>query len=825
MKRQQHKKGIAMDNNKNEMTLVEQAVNEAKVAQQLALEDLMHGEGVARYEKQLNQQGEENSRPGMRILETAIRPLSKAIDEWTKSKKTVSRLRQAVDIFEKFDSDDLAFITLRRLIAGAGHNERLTTVLVSLGGLVHDELEYRKFKAENPKAFGWTMQNAKKYSDGSIAKYVTLLAKRRAGIADDVWTHEKRVNIGAKLFELAMGSELFAKERKREGTREEAVFLTFTPQIEAYLQRSHEQCALMAPLYLPMVVKPNPWTSPFTGGYYTHRTTLVKTRSLPYLEELANKPEQMANVYKATNLLQDTAYKINPGVLRVLKECWELGGGLAGLPLRDGAELPNKPHDIDTNEVARKAWRKEAALVHEANSHAKSKRTAVAQKLWIAEKFKGEEELYFPHALDWRGRVYPLPAFVNPQGDDSGRGLLMFAEGKPLGEDGVAWLMVHLANCFGFDKASFDERMAWVDENHDRILDSAILPLEGQRFWIDADKPFQFLAACMEYAGYVMTGPDYVSHLPIHVDATCSGIQVFSALLLDPRGAAAVGLTPQERPSDIYTNVARESQMVVERDAAAGVQEAKWFLEEGGVKRAFTKRNTMTKPYSVTAFGMKAQLEKEFADRLPHRPNDEQRRMASYLAKVNDAAIGKVVVAAGGVMSWLQKVAKIAAEQDTPLHWTTPAGLIVQQGYRVQLGKRVAVYFEGRQERFTIAEDSDKLDRRRNANAVAPNFVHALDASILMASVLQCAEVGITNFAAIHDSYATHACDMPELNAALRDAFIDIFKADRLAIFREDIIMHAPEESRASLREKLPQAPARGTFDIELVRESLYFFA
>lgn len=814
-----------MENNKEEMARVEQVVNDVKVAKQLELEDLMHGEGVARYVKQLAQQGEANSRPGMRMLETAIRPLSKAIKEWTESKKSVSRLRQAVDIFEKFDADDLAFITLRRLISGAGHNERLTTVLVSLGGLVHDELEYRKFKAENPQVFGWTMQNAKKYTDGAIAKYVTLLAKRRAGIADDVWTHEKRVNIGAKLFELALGSGFFAKERKRAGTREDSVFLRFTEDAEAWLQNGHDKCALMAPLYLPMVVKPNAWTSPFVGGYYTHRTTLVKTRSMGYLEELFNKPEQMSDVYRATNLLQDTAYKINPGVFRVLKQCWEMGGGLAGLPLREGAELPNKPVDIETNEVARKAWRKAAAVVHEENAHAKSKRTAVAQKIWIAEKFKDEEEIFFPHALDWRGRVYPLPAFVNPQGDDSGRGLLMFAEGKPLGEDGVAWLMVHLANCFGFDKASFDERMDWVEEHHDLILDSAILPLEGKRFWADADKPFQFLAACMEYAGFVMTGPDYVSHLPIHVDATCSGIQVFSALLLDPRGAAAVGLTPQERPSDIYTNVARESQIVVERDAEAGVVEAKWFMEEGGVKRAFTKRNTMTKPYSVTAFGMKAQLEKEFAERLSHRSSDEQRQMASYLARVNDAAIGKVVVAAGGVMSWLQKVAKIAAELDTPLHWTTPSGLIVQQGYRKQLGKRVAVYFEGRQERFTIAEDSDKLDRRRNANAVAPNFVHALDASILMASVLQCADAGIKNFAAIHDSYATHACDMPELNSALRDAFINIFKADRLAIFREDIIMHAPEENREALRAQLPQAPVRGSFDIELVRESLYFFA
>ena len=49
--------------------------------------------------------------------------------------------------------------------------------------------------------------------------------------------------------------------------------------------------------------------------------------------------------------------------------------------------------------------------------------------------------------------------FLNPQGN-SLAGLLMFADGKPLGsEEAVGEFLIHGANCFGFDKASMQEQL------------------------------------------------------------------------------------------------------------------------------------------------------------------------------------------------------------------------------------------------------------------------------------------------------------------------------------------------------------------------------
>jgi DNA-directed RNA polymerase len=55
-------------------------------------------------------------------------------------------------------------------------------------------------------------------------------------------------------------------------------------------------------------------------------------------------------------------------------------------------------------------------------------------------------------------------------GSDICRGLLKFAEKKPLGKHGLYWLKVHLANLFGVNKLSFDARVAWADARLQKVL-------------------------------------------------------------------------------------------------------------------------------------------------------------------------------------------------------------------------------------------------------------------------------------------------------------------------------------------------------------------
>ena len=243
------------------------------------------------------------------------------------------------------------------------------------------------------------------------------------------------------------------------------------------------------------------------------------------------------------------------------------------MPSRELEPLPPKPHDIDENEEARKQWRRQASEVHARNRRTNGRRAAVSQRLWLADRFKDEPEIFFPHSLDWRGRAYPLPAVLSPQGDDTSKGLLRFAEGRPLGQTGAWWLKVHIANLAGVDKCSFGDRVRWVHDNEDVILDSGVNPLGGSMWWAKQENPWQMLAACFEYVGYALEGDSYVSHLPIAVDGSCSGLQHFSAMLRDRQGGEAVNLVPMAEPQDIYQRLAdRVADRVVE-DAEAEAED------------------------------------------------------------------------------------------------------------------------------------------------------------------------------------------------------------------------------------------------------------
>lgn len=103
---------------------------------------------------------------------------------------------------------------------------------------------------------------------------------------------------------------------------------------------------------------------------------------------------------------------------------------------------------------------------------------------------KDEEGFYYPHNLDFRGRAYPMHPHLNHLGSDLCRGILEFAEGRPLGKSGLRWLKIHLANVYagGVDKLSHAGRIAFTENHLDDIFDSADRPLEGKRWWLGAEK-------------------------------------------------------------------------------------------------------------------------------------------------------------------------------------------------------------------------------------------------------------------------------------------------------------------------------------------------
>ena len=141
--------------------------------------------------------------------------------------------------------------------------------------------------------------------------------------------------------------------------------------------------------------------------------------------------------------------------------------------------------------------------------------------------------------------MYPIPPNLNHLGNDMCRGLLTFSKTERLGDRGLRWLKIHVANVFGQDKLSMDDRAAFTDANLELVLDAANRPLDGAMWWQEADKPWETLAACIELRN-ALEHPDgaenFHSSLPVHQDGSCNGLQHYAALGRDVEGAKLVNL-------------------------------------------------------------------------------------------------------------------------------------------------------------------------------------------------------------------------------------------------------------------------------------------
>lgn len=810
--------------------------NKSKIQRQLELEQEGIEIGVKSYRDKVRETPVSEMPPGTALMHKAIEPLRKAITEFKKPARGSVRQHQLRKFLNNFDDYEVAYIIAKKLINTLTEVVPLQRTAIGLTRMLMNHYEYIKFKEENPNYLKAIEKNLdKRTAHPRHRKRVIMRAKRKAGIDDEDWNDVDRLHIGARLIEMFIETTGLIR---RIQMPDSSYALEGTEKAKKWIDDQHARCELMNPTYFPMIVEPRDWTSPYDGGFLTdassYRFKLVKTRNDEALEEL--EEANMEKVYNAINTLQKVPWRINKKVYEVMEEVWEAGGGIADIPERDHEEpLPPKPWGVlDDDEFEEykkkhpdvvKGWKRRANAVYERRIGAKSKRFQMAQKLMIADKFKDEEVIYFVWTLDWRGRLYPVQANINPQADDTGKALLEFAEGKPLGEDGAYWLAIQLANKWGEDKVSFADRVKWVEDHEKDILLSAVDPLGvGKDFWTQADEPWEFLAACFEWHGYKTEGKDFVSHLPIAMDGTCNGLQNFSAMLNDEVGGSAVNLTPADKPQDVYQRVADRVEEKLAEQAEKGDEMAK--IWKGKVDRGIAKRPVMTTPYGVTFLGMRDQILKELGDRNKdgrYLDCDDDFKAATYLAKILEDAIGEVVIASREAMDWLQEVAKIVSKYDLPIKWTTPVGYRVHQYYFKQNNKDIRTYWGTARVRVKLSVniDTPELNKRKQVAGIAPNFVHSMDASHLMMTINKAREEGIKCFSMIHDSYGTHAADTGNLARILREAFVEQYSNhDVLQKFADEIEAQLPEG-----HEELPPVPSKGTLDLARVIESRYFFA
>lgn len=721
----------------------------------------------------------------------------------------------------------------------------LSNVSQLIGKEIQDEYNLTHYLSKNPSRNVVVLNGIDQRVQGFYRRAYALAWMKRDNYQAPKWNHQDLMQFSACLINLIVDNTSYFEYCQQGATLSvqptQALLDAWATNEDNAISNAYRLC--------PTIIPPKPWESYEEGGYYGElqsSTSLLRLRDQRtafgkrYLKKLGQM--ELASVRKAINSIQATPWKINAKILEVMQRIVELGGGRAGIPYINEAPkpmiLPENP-----SEEQLKDYRKVMVGYYKDETSRKSLALRAIGNIKTAEEFSKYDQIYFPCNMDFRGRVYPLPSF-SFQGDDLNKGLILFAD-APACEDmeDIDWLAVHGANLAGVDKVSYDDRKQWVKDNEQDILASAIDPL-GHTFWMNQDEPCQFLAFCFEWQAWKTWETEhsspkgFVSGIPIAFDGTCSGLQHFSAILRDPVGGAAVNLLPSDKPNDIYGVVAAKVNETITQDLKTGtiddVVDTKikfgtktlaqvWHMH--GVTRKVTKRSVMTLAYGSKEYVFRDQIYEDIISKDMQEQKENSVfsdancwQASAYMAKLIWNAVRTTVVAAVEGMKWLQDCAKLVTKKGQVVTWTTPMGLPIQQSYMECESRQVRLRCAGKNIRLYSLNMTGNIDKRAQAQGVAPNFIHSMDASHLQLTVCNAVDAGIHHFAMIHDSYGAPVAQAKHMYKVVRESFIKMYTDhDVLESFRDDM--------KKLSDTKLPDFPARGILDLNEIIKSKYIFS
>ncbi|KAL5254312.1 hypothetical protein ACHWQZ_G013925 [Mnemiopsis leidyi] len=572
---------------------------------------------------------------------------------------------------------------------------------------------------------------------------------------------------------------------------------------------------------IPMICPPKPWcyhslTPMLLSGVQFIRYAGYEWKK--YYSDVLNEFDRKGHIdviKYGLDVLGTLPWKVNSKILEKQIEVFN-AGGLEKLSIATvfDKEYPEAPNRSTVDEDVMKAYHQTYKLLKKEENEKHALRCTQLYTLSLANSLV-DAPFWQCYNLDFRGRVYPVAPHFSQMLGDPARGMLMFSEGAPLGENGLRWLKVHCATTFGgLGKATFEEKERFVDDNIDNILKSADTLCPHQGWWAGStEDPWQCLAACVELAA-ALRSPDpteYVTCLPVHMDGSCNGLQHYAALGRDLEGAVKVCVAPSSRPEDVYIAVINIVLSLQEADLAAGNQTARKLV--GMVERKTLKQTVMTQVYGVTQYGARAQIKGRLLDK--GMSDSDATECASYLSVLTFKAVGQLFTQAQEIKNWLNKSAFQIAETGKPVKWSTPLGLPCVQPYTRNKRYNVMTPVQGLSQ--SIPSPEMPVNKRKQSTAFPPNFIHSQDSTHMLMTAIECYHAGIP-FAAVHDSFWTLPCYVDEMNDIIREQFILMYSFDVLKQLKESFEEYNPEITFDDL-------PGLGDLDIDCVRDSTYFFS
>ena len=658
-------------------------------------------------------------------------------------------------------------LTIDKVFSVKENASQIQNVADCIGQAVEDECKLTFYQANVPGLFHKIKENYFHKSIGTQQKVrvITTLMNRYDIPHWNSWGRVNRIKLGGWLLDnVCNASNWFERQTRREGKK---TVIYIVPSLDFLLQKDKLMATaeLFSPIAWPMLIEPNDWSQTKAGGYLLNEV-MQGYNMVRRGDPCRIQGEQPIDFL---NKIQKVAYTLNPFIVDVaetlLKKGAEVGKFIPVVEL----PLPPKPVDIAENYDSRLDYRRRAAEVCNINAQAFQKSCRTRMTMNAVKQFKDVEKFYIPWSFDYRGRAYPIPAFLTPQDTDFGKSLLRFHQQAFMTPEAEQWLAFQVATTYGLDKATMQERLDWTHNNITIIKAIAQDPIGMLSEWEAAEEPWQFLAACDEYYQCVITCKRQFTGLPVATDATCSGLQILAGLARDASTAKLCNVLPSDKPQDAYKVVAETAKPYCPNSIQP-------YMDRKTVKRV-----VMTVPYNAKPFSNRGYIREALSEKGVKISQEDLTATVNAVRKAMD----KVVPGPMAVMKWIEKeVANAIDEGFTQLTWSTPSGFVVTQKLMKSQFSVVEMQLLGRCQVKVATGDTDIVDRMHHKNATAPNLIHSLDASLLHLSTLRFN----APLSLIHDSVLCRATDMGVLSTIVRETYMHLFaEHDYLTTFAKQI--------------------------------------
>ncbi len=622
--------------------------------------------------------------------------------------------------------------------------------------------------------FRYYNKNFKNVEDSPIIKNYNLFYN------DNNFNEEQAVRLGDLLIECFIRIEIIDRRFDLEDKGKAYI------EIRQDCINEIVENTFIVPTSLPMCHKPNEWSDDKRGGFLSNSMGKGKGEDLIQGSALREKHliENKKELFDSINYLDSIKFKINNDFLFFI--------------LNEGYYLLSSEDE--------KNWTQNLISIK------------------IAQTFINTP-FYINTFADWRGRIYTNSFFISYQGSNLAKNLVYFNEGEILNEKGFDYLYIYGANAYnenGLAKKSSNERIAWVQNNYQKILKME------KEFLINAKEKFTFAAFCL-VVRKLHQNHKAVVHLPIFLDATCSGIQHLAALMKDLDSASRVNLIEQNNDqlvADIYSDVVGPVNEALNKFGLENMQTHSHFTKIQ-LTRKEIKPLVMTKPYNASIFGMTQQLansfeitekakellkqkiflknkiNSDFNDQTKSLVNSEADSFDPYIyiapafnnekvllskkdlyliAKIVDNQVFMMFPALKEIYNYLLNISKVLRDLNIPITWFTPAGIKITQHYLKEESHNY--YMRSGNTRKTIIlrnkiknSNSNEyvVDRRKQVESIIPNVIHSLDASHLMFVIKECISSSILPIITVHDCFGTLPNQMFHLEQVVKKQFVYLY--------------------------------------------------